>query len=198
MNDLAAVVIGASQGGLRALEKILTPLPKDFPLPILVARHQSPHPSDHAIQVLQRASRLEIQAAGDNTPIQTGIVYLAPPDRHLLVGQDGRLQLSAGEKVHFSRPSVDPLFSSAADYFGSHLLAVVLTGANSDGVQGVRDVKSRGGRVLVQDPDSAEAVAMPEAAMAAVEVDYVVWLDQIGPFLWQLTRESRPTPIDRP
>ncbi len=105
-----------------------------------------------------------------------------------MVGKKGRLQLSADKPVNFSRPAIDPLFKTAAEVHGSFLLAVVLTGANADGANGLREVKAQGGTILVQDPASAVADTMPKAALAAVEVDYMVWLDQIGPLLWTLTR----------
>ncbi len=105
-----------------------------------------------------------------------------------MVGKNGHLELSAEKPVNFSRPAIDPLFKSAARVFGAELLAVVLTRANTDGADGLREAKAHGGTVLVQDPASAEADTMPRAALAAVETDHTVWLDQIGPLLWTLTR----------
>lgn len=117
-----------------------------------------------------------------------GQVYMAPPGRHLMLGTDKKIILSRQKPVHFSRPAIDPLFKSAADQLGPRLVAVVLTGANNDGADGAKAVKSKGGLVIVHDPDSAEARKMPEAALAAAAVDRTIWLDQIGPFLWTLSR----------
>ncbi len=184
------IVVGTSQGGFEALKAILTPLPVDFPLPILVVRHQPADSDDCIIKALRRASQLKVKFAEKGDLLQPGTVYIAPPDRHLMVEKKGCLNLSTEKKVNFSRPSIEPLFKSAAQAHGSSLLVVVLTGANADGAEALRAIKAYGGTVLVQDSASAEADTMPKAALAAVEADYVIWLDQIGPFLWQLSREG--------
>lgn len=188
-NPIDMVVVGTSQGGFDALKIILSPLPADFNVPVLVVRHQPPDADDYIIKALCRATQLKISYALDGLTPEPGQVYLAPPDHHLLVGTDKRIVISRGKPVRFSRPAIDPLFQTAAVACGSHLAAVVLTGANSDGADGVKDVKAKGGVVIVQDPNSAEARAMPEAAMASVAVDHIIWLHQIGPFLWSLVRD---------
>ncbi len=185
-----AIVIGTSKGGFDALKKILMPLPVNICAPILVVRHQAKNITDYAIKALNDSCQLEVKYAQENEIPAAGTVYLAPADKHLLVSGNGRLTLSHSEKVNYSRPAIDPLFQTAADYFGQGLLAIVLTGLNTDGVAGVVKVKSQGGRVLVQDPDSAEASNMPSAVIRAIEVDYVIWLDQIGPFIWQLCHDG--------
>ncbi len=187
-NSIEAIVIGTSQGGFDALKSVLEPLPADFPAPILVVRHQSSKASNYLVNALNQTCHLKVKFAKTDDQPLPGVVYIAPPDKHLLVGKKGRLKLSAGEPVNFSRPAIDPLFESAAMFYGPTVLAVALTGANSDGAMGLRKIQKKGGKVMVQDPDSAEAEAMPKAALAAVEADYVIWLDQIGPQLWSLTR----------
>jgi len=190
LNDaIDMIVVGTSQGGFEALKIILAPLPTDFKIPILVVRHQAPDSDDYIIKSLARTTPLKIAYAQNGQVPEPGGVYLAPPDRHLLLGIDKRILLSQDKPVLFSRPAIDPLFQTAAAVFGSHLAAVVLTGANSDGAEGVKKVKAKGGLVIVQDPDSAEARAMPEAALISVTVDHTIWLDQIGPFLWSLNRD---------
>ena len=186
--ELSAIVIGTSAGGFQALNSVLAPLPEDFPLPILVVRHQSPDSNDYLVKALQQACRVQVQHAQDGQTPQAGRVYIAPPGRHLRIRPGGKMGLSDDEPVNFSRPSIDVLFSSAAEHYGKSLLAVILTGANSDGAAGVQGVKNHGGCVMVQDPASAHSKEMPQAAQAAVEADWVVWLDQIGPQLWSLTR----------
>jgi len=183
------IVVGTSQGGFDALKIILAPLPADFKIPILVVRHQAPDSDDYIIKSLARITQLKIGYALNGQIPESGGVYLAPPDRHLLLGIDKRMRLSRDKPVHFSRPAIDPLFQTAAAVFGSHLAAVVLTGANSDGAEGAKEVKAKGGLVIVQDPDSAEARVMPEAALISVTADHIIWLNQIGPFLWSLTRD---------
>lgn len=183
------IVVGTSQGGFDALKIILAPLPADFKIPILVARHQSPDSDDYIIKSLARITQLKISYARNGEVPEPGGVYMAPPDRHFLLGTDKRILLSRDKPVHFSRPAIDPLFQTAAVVYRSHLAAVVLTGANSDGADGAKEVKAKGGLVIVQDPDSAESRAMPEAALIFVTVDHTIWLDQIGPFLWSLNRD---------
>ena len=170
------------------MKTILLPLPADFPIPILVVRHQSNKQDDYIITALNKVTQLQVKFAEANEQPLPGRIYIAPPDRHLLVDAAGKLQLSAGKVVNYSRPAIDVLFKSAAKKFTDSLLAVVLTGANSDGINGVIEIKKRGGQLLVQDPDSAEAATMPKAALAVAEADYVIWLDQIGPQIWTLTR----------
>jgi two-component system chemotaxis response regulator CheB len=185
-----AIVVGASKGGFDALKTVLAPLPENICAPILVVRHQAGNITDYAIKSLNQVCQLKVKYAEENEKPVAGTVYLAPPDKHLLVSENGRLTLSQSEKVNFSRPAIDPLFQSAASFYGRGLLAVLLTGLNSDGTKGVIRVKSLDGKVLVQDPDSAEAREMPQAALAAADVDYIVWLEQIGPFIWQLCRDG--------
>lgn len=185
------IVVGTSQGGLEALRAVLSPLPADFPVPILVVRHQVADAGDYLLQALQKNCALKVRYGEAGEWPQPGTVYIAPPDRHLLLGTKGELQLSADKPVHFSRPAIDPLFKSAANCYGAAVLAVVLTGANSDGAEGVVEIKKKGGKVLVQDPESAETDTMPKAALAAIKADYIVWLDQIGPHLWTLTRKRQ-------
>jgi two-component system chemotaxis response regulator CheB len=121
--------------------------------------------------------------AEDKEPIEPGVVYFAPPDYHLLVEQDKRLSLSGDEQVLFSRPSIDVLFESAADAYGGGLIGVVLTGANSDGANGLKAVVEAGGVAVVQSPGSAFAVAMPEAAVATCPDARVLPVNEIAAYL---------------
>ena len=127
---------------------------------------------------------------GDKEPIEPAHVYVAPADYHLLV-ERGMFHLSTEHAVAYSRPSIDVLFESAADAYGDKLTAVVLTGANADGAAGAQRVKERGGFLIVQDPLTAEAPVMPQAAIAAARVDRILPLDRIGPLLVELARNSR-------
>ena len=134
---------------------------------------------------LSRASGLDVRDAGDKDPIVGGCIYLAPPDYHLLV-EHGSFALSVDERVQFARPSVDVLFESAADAYGERAIGIILTGANADGAEGLRRLKQRGGVAIVQAPDSAERPEMPSAALAATEVDAVLPLDEIAPYVVEL------------
>jgi len=175
-----AVVIGASAGGLGALSAVLSPLPADFGAPVMAVIHLPPDRDSMVPALLADACAVQVVEAEDKIGVVPGCVYFAPPDYHLLVELDGRLSLSGDAPVLFSRPSIDVLFESAADAYGSGLTAVVLTGANEDGAAGARAVAAAGGRVIVQDPAGAFAQAMPEAALAAAPDALVLPLDVIA------------------
>jgi two-component system chemotaxis response regulator CheB len=187
------VAIGCSMGGMYALEKIFSVLPAAFPLPLVVVQHRYRTSDESLPAFFRRHSKLNVVDALDKQWISAGSVYLAPADYHLLVernGERGELSLSVDERVEYSRPSIDVLFESAADAYGAGVIAVVLTGANADGARGAKRIKQRGGFVIAQDPATAEARAMPEAAIAAARVDRILPLDRIGPFLVELCRNS--------
>ncbi len=172
------VAVGASWGGPEALGQLLGQLRPDFATPVVVVQHRGPSAPEGAMSgYLAGWCALRILDAEDKDRLEPGHVYLAPPDYHLLVDGDS-LALSLEAPVAYSRPSVDVLFESCADCFGPDLVAVVLTGANSDGSRGVVKVRAAGGRVLVQDPAEAERPEMPMAAIATGAVDEV--LDLMG------------------
>jgi two-component system chemotaxis response regulator CheB len=174
------IAMGASWGGLHALETVLAALPKGFPAPIAIAQHRAADAGVGALsRMLSLRSGLEVREAGDKDPIEPGTVYIAPPDYHLLVEPEG-FALSTDEQVQYSRPSIDVLFDSAADTYGRRLMAVVMTGANADGAYGIERVKRRGGTTIVQDPETAEKRAMPDAAIATGRADHVVPLEAIA------------------
>jgi two-component system chemotaxis response regulator CheB len=183
------IVIGCSMGGMHALQQIFHALPKTFCVPIAVVQHRYRSSNEGLPDFLRRNSDLQVVDTTDKDWIKPGTVYLAPANYHLLV-ERGELSLSVDEKVEFSRPSIDVLFESAADAYGSEVIGIVLTGANADGAQGARRIKSRGGLVIVQDPATAESPAMPQAAIAAARVDRILPLERIGPFLVELCRSS--------
>jgi two-component system chemotaxis response regulator CheB len=177
------IVIGTSMGGLHALQLILSALPDNFCVPIVVVQHRHKQSGDALAIVLKRkANKLCIVDAEDRQKIAQGCVYLAPADYHLYV-ERGEFSLSTDAAESYSRPSIDVLFESAADAYGEGVLAVLLTGANADGARGLKAIKKRGGYVVVQDPATAEAPAMPSAGIAAVEVDQILPLQEIGQFL---------------
>jgi two-component system chemotaxis response regulator CheB len=183
------IAIGCSLGGMRALETLLGGLPRGFCVPIVVAQHRHRRSNEGLPEFLRRHTSLEVVDADDKQWIEPGHVYLAPANYHLLVerrGEGGELSLSVDEMVRYSRPSIDVLFESAADAYGKHLVGVVLTGANEDGARGAARIKKRGGVVLVQDPQTAEAPAMPRAVIEAVRVDRILRLEEIASHLVEL------------
>ena len=187
------IVIGCSMGGMEALRTIFAALPKHFPVPIAVVQHRYRTSDEGLPAFLRRHTALQVVDTTDKEWIEPGTVYLAPANYHLLVQREqdrGELSLSVDEAVAHSRPSIDVLFESAADAYGSAVIGVVLTGANADGARGAKRIKNRGGFVLVQDPATAESPAMPQAAIDATRVDRILPLDRIGPFLVELCRSS--------
>ena len=185
MSGLApeAVVIGASAGALEALSKLLPGLAADYRLPILIVVHLPPDRTSMFAELMRARCAIQVREAEDKEPIEPGVIYFAPPDYHLLVEQDRSLSLSGEEPVLFSRPSIDVLFESAADAYGDGLIGVVLTGANSDGADGLKAVIEAGGAAIVQNPKSAYAAAMPEAAIAACPEARVLPLKEIAEYL---------------
>jgi len=177
------VVIGASAGAIEALSQILPKLPASFPLPILVVVHVPADRSNFLAPLFEAKCSLAVREADDKEPAQPGTVYFAPPAYHLLVEADGSLALSNEEAVQHSRPSIDVLFESAADAFGSGALGILLTGANADGAQGLKAIADAGGIAIVQDPASAYADAMPAAGRRASPTAHVLPLDGIAAML---------------
>lgn len=191
-----AVVVGVSTGGVHALQKLLGQLPANFPLPVLIVQHIGADAGSGLAKLLDERCPLSVKEADEQDEILPGRVYLAPPNYHLLVERDGFLSLSADPYVSFARPSVDVLFESAAAVFGPGLIGIVLTGANYDGSQGLKTIKQKGGMAIVQDPADAEARQMPQAAIAATGVDYVVALNDMAALLQQLAARPGTIPHD--
>jgi two-component system chemotaxis response regulator CheB len=184
------VVIGASWGGLTALESVLRDLPKRFPAAIAIAQHRSPDGGSEGLaRLLQSHSALPVMDADDKQPIEPGHVYLAPPDYHLYV-DDGAFALSVDEAVLHSRPSIDVLFESASDVYRDRVVGVVLTGANEDGAHGLKMIKRRRGYTIVQNPVEAERSEMPRAAIREVDPDRVLTLTAIAPALAELVGDG--------
>ena len=184
------VVIGTSLGGLSALKIVLENLPADFPVPIAIVQHRHKESDNTLKQFLQQHSLLPIQEVEDKDEILPGHVYLAPADYHLLVEQ-GYFALSTDEPVSYARPSIDVLFESAADIYGEQVIAIILTGANQDGRQGIKKVKARGGLAIVQEPATAESSIMPEAAISAVAVDWILSLSDIAAQIVKLCHSTQ-------
>jgi two-component system chemotaxis response regulator CheB len=186
------VAIASSAGGVVALGKVLGGLPANLAVPVLVVQHLHPRHKTVIAEVLGRRSKLNVKLAENGERIDRGTIYVAPPDRHLLVGKTHRLSLTESEVVHFLRPSADLLFESVAGAYGARAIACVLTGSGSDGAAGVRAVKARGGTVVVEDPGSAEFKGMPEAAVGTGTADFVVALDEISATITGLVAAGSP------
>lgn len=185
---LEIAAVGASLGGLEALQQLLAGLPADFSLPVVVVQHRSEE-RDELAALLQQHSPLPVSEAEDKEPIAPGRVYLAPAGYHLLA-EEGAFALSTEAPVLYARPSIDLLFESVAEAYGPRALAVVLTGNSGDGAKGGARIEARGGLVVVQDPRTAEAPAMPRAALEAVPAARVLQLPQLAAWLAGLGRRK--------
>lgn len=187
------IVIGCSLGGMHALQVILGNFTRSFCVPIVVAQHRHRKSNEGLPAYLRRKTDLPVVDAEDKQWIEAGHVYLAPADYHLHIernGVRGELSLSVDERVHFSRPSIDVLFESAADAYSDAVVGVILTGANDDGARGAARIKARGGIVVAQDPATAEAPVMPRAAIELSPVDRILLLEEIGPFLIEVCQAT--------
>lgn len=186
----SVVAIGTSWGGLAALTKILGDLPADFGIPIVVVQHRSSDSELLLVKLLQEATDLRVREIEDKDSLAAGTVLVAPANYHVLI-EGGYVSLTVEEPVRFSRPSIDVMFTSAADTYRSAAIGVVLTGANEDGARGLAHIVERGGRALVQDPRTAEIPIMPDAALRAVPTAEALSLDALVPRLIELSLGHR-------
>lgn len=196
------IVIGASAGGVEPIRAILRGLPGDFPGSLFVVVHTSPDSPGVMHSMLDRAGQLTAEPVEDGARIAQGHIYVAPPDRHLII-EPGRICLSRGPKENRFRPAVDPLFRSAAQTYGPRVVGIVLSGGLDDGSAGLQTISKLGGTTIVQDPDEAAAPSMPRSAIDNVRVDHVLRADEIAPLLVSLAMteaqegaESVPDDVD--
>lgn len=175
-----AIVIGASTGGIDALGILLPALPAYLPVAVMIVVHIPPQRDSLLPALFQGRCTLPVSEADPREPIQPGHVYFAPPDYHLMVESDRTWALSQDAPVHYSRPSIDVLFETAAWSYGPRLLGILLTGANEDGARGMQAISEAGGTTWAQSPETALASVMPQSAIALGSVDHVLSLPQIA------------------
>jgi two-component system chemotaxis response regulator CheB len=180
------VAVASSAGGIYALQEVLGALPVDFPAGVVIVQHLDPRHRSLMADIMSRHTRMHVKQAQEGDRIEPTKVYIAPPNKHLLVTPDKTLTLTDSELVHFVRPSADLLFESVASTFKHRAIAVVLTGTGTDGSMGVTAVKKMGGTVIAQDEESAEFFGMPAAAIGTGNVDFVLPLSEIAYALVQL------------
>lgn len=169
-----ALVIGASAGGIEVLSQLLPALAAGSRLSVFVVLHLPRERPSLLADIFTPKCALQVREADDKEPVQSGTVYFAPPDYHLMLDDGPQIALSSDEPEHHSRPSIDVLFESAADVYGRHLAAVLLSGSNDDGAAGLLRVQRAGGLTLVQEPTSARMAAMPQAGLALCRPDHVL------------------------
>lgn len=175
-----AVVIGASAGGPAALRRLLERLDPGLPAAVVVVNHVGARGPDLLPEVLEQSSPLPVALAQERMPVTEGRVHVAPSGYHLLIEPDRHFSLSVDPKVCFSRPSIDVLFETAARAYHKCLIGVVLTGASSDGAEGLAQIRQRGGLALVQSPEEAEVPTMPRAALERAGADLCAPLDALA------------------
>ena len=190
------VVVGASAGGVEALTRLAGALPRDLPAAVFVVLHLPPAGTSVLPSILTRAGGLPAIAAADGDAIEAGRIYVAPPDRHLLVGP-GEVNLTQGPRENGHRPAVDPLFRTAALAYGERTVGVILSGALDDGAAGLALVAEHGGTTLVQDPADALAPGMPTAALARTRADHVAPAGELGALV-AASAAARGVPTGRP
>jgi two-component system chemotaxis response regulator CheB len=180
------VVVGASTGGLSALQVLLSGLPAEFSLPMVIVQHRGKGMETGLCEFLARSGRLLVTEPEDKETMLPGHAYLAPRDYHLLV-ENGTFALSTDAPVGFARPSIDVLFESAADVYHERAIGMILTGANRDGARGLAKIKKHGGLALVEDPDTAVCREMPDAAINLTKVDRILPLQEMAASLHKLS-----------
>ena len=182
------IVIGTSAGGVEALKSLFSGLTAELSAAVFVVQHFRPHEQSFLPSILQRRTSLHVEHAADCEEIKPGRVYIAPPDRHMLIAH-GHIHLSSGPRENRTRPAINPLFRSAALAYGPRVIGVILTGMLDDGTVGLWEIKRRGGIAVVQSPGDAQYGQMPESAIQNVSIDYQVPIDQMGPLLISLATQ---------
>jgi len=191
MENRDIIVIGASAGGFEAIKHLVSALPPSMDASIFIVWHMAPHLRGILPDVLKKFETIPAAHALDMEPIVRNRIYVAPPDRHLLI-EDGKVRVTRGPKENRFRPAVDPLFRSAAYVYGPRVTGVILSGALDDGTAGLWAIKQHGGLAVVQDPADAEVSSMPEHAIREVKVDYCVPLADMANLLVKLSAEPLP------
>ncbi len=200
-NISQVVVVGTSAGGLNALKALISQLPKNFSVPVLIVRHISPDATGNVLlDELNKFETVKCQHATNGSSLKPGHVYLALSDHHLLISENRTMLVTKGAHENRSRPAIDPLFRSAAVAFGTGVIGILLTGYLDDGTSGMKAIKKCGGICIVQDPDDAEYPDMPRNALNNVKVDHCLPIAEMGPLLHKLVQrkmqKSKPVPGD--
>ncbi len=168
------------------MSKILSGLPVEFKLPIIIVLHRLKNVESELPRLIAKYTHLPVKEIDEKEQILPGYVYIAPANYHVLVEEDKTFSLDVSELVHYSRPSLDVSFKSAAQVYKNKLIGVILTGANRDGSEGLGEIKNKGGLTIVQDPAEAEVDTMPKAAIKNTQVDHILTLEGIKNMLIKL------------
>ena len=165
------LLIGGSAGSLQVILSVLSALGREYSMPVVIVLHRNNTFESSLEDLLASRTQMVIKEIEEKEPIAPGVVYLCPADYHVLIERDHSFSLDYSERINFSRPSIDVTFRSAADVYGAGVVALVLSGGNADGTEGMQYVKAKGGFAIVQDPQTAEVPYMPQQVLHKVEVD---------------------------
>jgi two-component system chemotaxis response regulator CheB len=183
MKDCRALIIGGSAGSLDVLLKVLPAIDRDITFPIVIVIHRKKGTDSMLSDLLSTKTTLEVKEAEEKEGLQAGFIYIVPSDYHLLVERDLTISLDSSEKINYSRPSIDVTFQSAAEVYGAKLACILLSGSNSDGVNGLIYTKRFGGETAVQDPSSAQVDYMPKQAILKAEIDHVLKIEEMANYI---------------
>jgi len=178
-----AVVIGGSAGSFSVVSRILSKMEPDFPIPVIICLHRLKHVRSGLVEGLNLKSKIKVTEPDDKEKILSNRVYLAPSNYHLFIEYDNTFRLSTEEMLSHSRPAIDHTFSSAAQAYRDKVVGIILTGANKDGANGLKEIHDRKGTTIVQDPASCDIDTMTKAALRLIEPDHVLTPDKIAEFL---------------
>lgn len=183
MKKCEAFIIGGSAGSLDVLLKVLPQINATIKFPIVIVIHRK-HGTDSLLpELLSSRTKLRVKEVDEKEPLNAGTIYIAPSDYHLLIEQDRTFSLDYSEKINYSRPAIDVTFQTAAEVYKEKLACLLLSGSNSDGVNGLKTVKLWGGTALIQDPKTAQVAYMPAQAQANVKIDSVLSIEDIAEFI---------------
>lgn len=181
--DAGLIVLACSAGGIVLVQNLLSLLPKNFPIPVIVVIHRSGQLSSSLEQLVQSYCAVRVKEAEEKEPLMPSTVYFAPGGYHLLVEKDRTLSLDVSEPIKYCRPSIDVTLQSAADVYGKKMIAILLSGANDDGADGMHAVSMAGGLTIVQDPEDAEVDIMPRAALSRTSINFKMNGDELMSFI---------------
>ena len=182
-DKLEIILIGGSAGSFHIIMNILRGLENNFSIPIIIVLHRKNDDKTGLIELMNSSCNLMVKEAEDKDIIRKGFIYIAPSDYHVLVEKNGSLSLDYSEKINFSRPSIDVTFQTAAEAFGSKVTAILLSGSNQDGTEGLKTVKEFGGTTVIQNPKEAEFPFMPDYALKHATIDKIIGNEQIVSFI---------------
>lgn len=189
-NKYKVIVLGASAGGMEIIRMIVSSLPAKFSMPIIVVQHVPDFSEGTWAQTLDERYRVHVKEADEKEKVKSGTVYFAPANYHLLLEPDYSLTLTIDERVNYARPSIDVLFETAAESGKDEVIGILCTGGNTDGAEGLKRIKERGGLTIVQDPETAEVRSMPKAAIQICEPDQVLRPEGIRDYLLNIDKNQ--------